>query len=25
MRSDRSVINGTGVQPAPGYGAARPN
>ncbi len=25
MRSDRSVINGTGVLSAPGYGAARPN
>jgi general secretion pathway protein D len=25
MRSDRSVINGTGVQSGSGYGAARPN
>jgi general secretion pathway protein D len=25
MRSDRSVISGTGVLAAPGYGAARPN
>jgi general secretion pathway protein D len=25
MRSDRSVITGTGVQSGPGYGAARPN